>query len=80
MNTQEPTTYNLGSNPLVCAPGVFVWLQSLHLSDPDKAESILAQTWSLPPEAASAVMNREVPYEIDHDKEVVSFTYPPQEQ
>ena len=84
MNTQEPTTYNLGSSPMVCALGMIEW--TIHgyqfaasFDDMTKMVNLVRDGWGIPEDAAEALLALEVPHKMDSAAEVVTFTYPPQE-
>lgn len=71
------TTYNLGSSSAVCAPGIIRWAinGSKFRQDRIKMIHVVSATWSIPMEAARALLLQQVPYEIV-DNEVVRFSFP----
>jgi hypothetical protein len=68
--------YRLGSAEFVGAPGVVAWAKSGYAfpDDQEKLRDVIAQTWSIPDEAAHALLSGESPYHLEdgeHGKTVV---------
>jgi hypothetical protein len=69
-------TYRLGSSGLVYAPGVVAWAINGYAFKRDRKSmrDVIAKTWSVPNDAADALLSKKVPYTIDD--EAVVFEVP----
>ena len=67
--------YRLGSAEFVSAPGLIRWAINGAAFENDRAQMVhmVASTWSVPADAAKALLMQEVPYTIEN--ETVVFTY-----
>jgi hypothetical protein len=72
--TDPKTTYRLGSNEAVYAPGIVNWAMSGYWHKPDRKtlEKVISDGWKIPVEAARALLSKAVKYELDG--ETVVFT------
>lgn len=71
----EAVTYRLASAEFVSAPGLIRWAINGAKFEKDRAQMIdvVAQTWSVPPDAAEALLTEQVPFSIEG--ETVVFAY-----
>lgn len=70
-------TYNLGSSPLVHAPGLVAWAINAYAFPRDRKITlrIVTETWpSFPAEYARLLLTRTLPYRVDG--ETVVFAVP----
>ena len=69
-----PTKYRLGSSGLVYAPGIVAYAVNgfAFKSDRAKLVKLIADCWSIPAHAATALLSKSAPYEIEN--EAVVFT------
>ncbi|WP_454287228.1 hypothetical protein [Rhizobium arsenicireducens] len=58
------TQYRLGSSEVVYTPGFIAWAIRNHDAGIQK---IVADTWSIPPDAAHALLSGQVPHQIEGD-------------
>jgi hypothetical protein len=68
--------YCLQSSPMIHTPGVIAWAINGYAFKRDQPQMlrIVRDTWSIPEEAAKALLSKAVPYEIDGNNGVV-FEY-----
>lgn len=68
--------YTLQSSPAVCAPGLIRWAinGAKFKRDRKLMIKIVADTWSLPTEAAEALLTQKVPF-AEGANETVSFQF-----
>ena len=68
-------TYRLGSNQMVFAPGMVEWAINGAAFKKDRAKmvNVIAATWSVPKDAATALLTQKIPYTIE--EETVVFSY-----
>lgn len=73
MSCSATTRYRLGSSGLVHAPGIVAWAINGYAFKKDRKHllTVITNTWKIPEEAAHALLNKTVPYEVDG--EVVVF-------
>lgn len=59
--------YRLGSSEFVGAPGVVAWAKSGYAfkRDQDQLRNVITATWSIPDEAAHALLSGESPYTVE---------------
>lgn len=71
----NPTTYRLGSSPMLYAPGFIAWAinGAKFKRDRKRMAEIVSDGWSLPISAATALVTEKVPHTIEGD--VVVFTF-----
>jgi hypothetical protein len=67
--------YRLGSAEMISAPGLIKWaINGAHFeSDRPAMVNVVANTWGVPQDAATALLLQQVPYTIED--ETVVFTY-----
>lgn len=66
--TESPRKrYRLGSSPLVFAPGIIAWAINGYAFKRDRKsiENVVSSCWSLPLDAARALLSKAVPHTID---------------
>lgn len=68
--TKTTTTYALGSNGLVYAPGVVRWAINGYAWPKDRKHvtNVLIAGWSLPKHAAVALLSRKAEFRLEGDK------------
>ena len=61
--------YRLGSSPLVHAPGIIAWAMNGYAFEDDRPqlERVVSETWKIPPQAAKALLSKEVSHQIEGD-------------
>lgn len=71
----EAVIYRLGSAEMVYAPGLIKWAINGAKFEADRPAMIdvITATWSIPPEAAMALVMERVPFTVEN--EAVVFTY-----
>lgn len=67
--------YRLGSAEMVSAPGMVKWAINGAKFEKDRPAMIdvIAATWSVPPEAAMALVMEQVPYTVENETVVFSY-------
>lgn len=70
------TTYTLGSNEMMFAPGVIAWAINGYAFESDRPALLIVvlATWKIPEEAAKALLSKQTPYLVRADR--VEFSYP----
>ena len=73
----RPKTYKLGSNSLVYSPGVIRWAMANYRSTSHREDMVrlVADGWTLPQDAAVALLSGAAPFTVSDD--VVEFTHTP---
>jgi hypothetical protein len=66
------TSYTLGSNTHVCAPGIIQWAINGAKFKRDRRMliNVVASTWSIPASAAEQLVLEQVPYIVASDESV----------
>ncbi|MGO7308829.1 hypothetical protein ACCS91_33780 [Rhizobium ruizarguesonis] len=61
------TTYRLGSNEAVYAPGIVKWAIGGYWHEPDQPQlrTVIANGWKIPEEAAHELLSQRVPYTME---------------
>lgn len=67
--------YRLGSAEMVYAPGLVKWAINGAHFEKDRATlvNVIAETWGVPPEAATALLLQQVPHTIEGETVVFSY-------
>jgi hypothetical protein len=67
--------YRLGSTDAVSAPGMVRWaINGAHFEkDRPAMVNVIANTWGLPQDAATALLLQQVPYTIEDEAVVFSY-------
>ena len=67
--------YRLGSAEMVSAPGIVKWaINGAHFeSDRETVINVIVQGWSVPRDAAAALVTKQVPYTLDGETVVFSY-------
>lgn len=74
-----PTTYVLGSNPLIHTPGILRWAINGYAFKRDRKAllNVFTSGWpTVPVDALKAVLAKELPVEIDEEAGTVTFSWP----
>lgn len=61
-------TYRLGSSPAVHAPGLIAWAINGYHFPRDRALmcKVVTETWSIPPEAADALLSKRAAFTVEN--------------
>jgi hypothetical protein len=72
MKQVEKVKYALGSNAAIFAPGMVAWAinGAKFKADAPQMAKVIADGWSIPVEAAKALVLGKVPYKVEGEKVV----------
>lgn len=70
----EAIVYRLGSAEFVSAPGLIRWAINGAKFENDRAQmiNVVTQTWSVPADAAEALLTEQVPFTVENETVVFS--------